>query len=191
VVHLRAGLILGPRENIDRLPWWLRRVARGGEFLAPGPADLPLQYVDARDLALFALDCLVAGRSGPVDTVSPPGHTTTGALLAACVLATGAAASPVWIEPRWLLDRGVQPWSELPVWIPREHAGYPMHSADTARAAEWGLRCRPVTATVRDTWRWLQSGVTPTVTTSLAGPVGMDPTREAALLAEWGSSPSL
>ncbi|MDX2650351.1 reductase, partial [Streptomyces sp. PA03-1a] len=32
----RAGLILGPYENIGRLPWWLTRVARGGPVLAPG-----------------------------------------------------------------------------------------------------------------------------------------------------------
>src|SRR5580704_12165239 len=30
----RPGLILGPRENIGRLPWWLRRVAKGGDVLA-------------------------------------------------------------------------------------------------------------------------------------------------------------
>ncbi len=40
-VLVRAGLILGPYENIGRLPWWLNRVARGGPVLAPGPRDLP------------------------------------------------------------------------------------------------------------------------------------------------------
>lgn len=33
---VRAGLILGPHENIGRLPWWLTRIARGGRLLAPG-----------------------------------------------------------------------------------------------------------------------------------------------------------
>ena len=33
VAHLRAGLILGPRENVGRLPWWLRRIARGRPLL--------------------------------------------------------------------------------------------------------------------------------------------------------------
>jgi 2'-hydroxyisoflavone reductase len=56
VVLVRAGLILGPRENVGRLPWWLRRIARGGDVLAPGPEDLGIQYVDARDLARLALD---------------------------------------------------------------------------------------------------------------------------------------
>src|SRR5580698_9606309 len=47
----RAGLILGPYEIVGRMPWWLRRMDRGGDVLAPGPADMPLQYVDCRDLA--------------------------------------------------------------------------------------------------------------------------------------------
>lgn len=34
---LRAGLILGPHEDIGRLPWWLSRIARGGEVLARDP----------------------------------------------------------------------------------------------------------------------------------------------------------
>ncbi len=54
-VLARAGLILGPYENVGRLPWWLTRMARGGPVLAPGPRDLPLQYVDVRDLAAWLL----------------------------------------------------------------------------------------------------------------------------------------
>lgn len=180
VVHLRAGLILGPRENIGRLPWWLRRIAKGGPFLAPGPADLPLQYVDVRDLAAFALDCLQAQRSGPVDTVSRPGYTTTGDLLATCVAATGANATATWVDAQWLLDRSVSPWTELPVWIPPQTEDYAMHCADTSRAADWGLRCRSVTETVSDTWRWVRE-----TDPAPRDGIGMDPARERALLAEW------
>ena len=57
----RAGLILGPHEDIGRLPWWLTRVARGGRVVAPGRPDRPLQYVDARDLAAW----LTAAGAGP------------------------------------------------------------------------------------------------------------------------------
>ena len=32
----RAGLILGPYEIVGRMPWWLRRMERGGDVLAPG-----------------------------------------------------------------------------------------------------------------------------------------------------------
>ena len=32
----RPGLILGPGEDIGRLPWWLARAAAGGRMVAPG-----------------------------------------------------------------------------------------------------------------------------------------------------------
>src|SRR5882724_2948503 len=52
---LRPGVVLGPREYVGRLPWWLRRVAAGGRVLAPGSPNRSIQPVDVRDLAAFAL----------------------------------------------------------------------------------------------------------------------------------------
>src|SRR5579862_7195516 len=72
-VFARPGLILGPRENIGRLPWWLRRIAAGGEVLAPEPHDLALQYVDARDLAAFVIETAL---NGAVNVLTVPGFTT-------------------------------------------------------------------------------------------------------------------
>ena len=89
---VRAGLILGPWENIGRLPWWLTRVARGGEVLAPGPPGLELQYIDVRDLAAWTLDAVEAGLHGPYGLVSPPGHTTMRELLETLVRVTGSGA---------------------------------------------------------------------------------------------------
>jgi nucleoside-diphosphate-sugar epimerase len=192
VVHLRAGLILGPRENVGRLPWWLDRISEGTDFLAPGPPELSLQYVDSRDLAEFALDALCDNRSGPVNTVSPPGAATTQELLSACVEVTGSRARPVWVDPQWLLDAGVEPWTELPIWVPREHEAYAMHCGDTSRAIAWGLRTRPLQQTVADTWAWLEqvdagSGTRPPAPVGRP-PVGMDPAREAELIAAWRST---
>ena len=52
---------------------------------------------------------------------------------------------------------GVQPWTQLPCWVPEggEFAGF--LESDTSRAAATGLRCRPVEETVADTWAWLQA----------------------------------
>ncbi|QLJ00760.1 NAD-dependent epimerase/dehydratase family protein [Streptomyces sp. NEAU-sy36] len=161
---VRAGLILGPYENVGRLPWWLDQVARGGPVLAPGPRDLPIQYVDARDLAEWLLGALERGLSGPYDMVSPPGHTTMGALLDACVAATGADARLCWAEPERILEAGIEPWTELPVWVPPGGETYDaVHRADVGRALATGLVCRPVSETVSDTWRWLTAigGVAP------------------------------
>ena len=70
---VRAGLILGPYENIGRLPWWLDRIARGGPVLAPGPRELPLQYVDVRDLAEWILGAVEAGAERGVQRHRPVG----------------------------------------------------------------------------------------------------------------------
>ncbi|TBL44200.1 reductase [Verrucosispora sp. SN26_14.1] len=185
----RAGLILGPGEDIGRLPWWLTRVARGGDVLAPGPADLPVQYVDVRDLAVFLLDAGAARLAGPVNVVDRPGHTTMGGLLAAAVTATGADASLRWVAPERLRDAGVSPWSELPVWLPPGHEYRWMQQIDVSRAYAAGFTGRPVSDTVTDTWEWLRRvGEVPARAGRPARePVGLDPTREAALLAEFGT----
>jgi nucleoside-diphosphate-sugar epimerase len=181
-LQVRAGLILGPYENIGRLPWWLTRIARGGPVLAPGPRDLPLQYVDARDLAAWVLDAAAAGLGGAYNLVSPPGHTTMGELLDACAAVTGGGAELRWTEPEAVLAAGIEPWTELPVWLPPGELYDTLHTADVSRALATGLRCRPVTETVADTWTWLRSlgGAAPRRPDR--PPVGLDPQKEAKAL---------
>ncbi|MEU9665880.1 NAD-dependent epimerase/dehydratase family protein [Streptomyces bobili] len=156
-VLVRAGLILGPYENVGRLPWWLTRTARGGPVLAPGPRELPLQYVDVRDLAEWILGAVEQGLSGPFNLISPQGHATMGELLEACVRVTGGPAELRWTAPQTVLDAGIEPWTQLPVWVPPGSDMHDaLHSADVSRAVATGLTCRPVAETVADTWRWLQ-----------------------------------
>lgn len=179
---LRAGLILGPGENVGRLPWWLERIARGGEVLAPGPRELPLQYIDARDLAAFTLDAVAAGRGGAYNLVSPPGHTTMGELLEECVRATGSDAVLRWAPPEAVLAAGIEPWSHLPVWMPPGEGHETMHGADVGKALAAGLVCRPVRETVADTWTWLRSLPGPPPHRPDRPPVGLPPTLERKAL---------
>ncbi|MEU6531952.1 SDR family oxidoreductase [Streptomyces sp. NPDC046928] len=154
---VRAGLILGPYENVGRLPWWLNRMARGGQVLAPGPRDLPLQYVDVRDLAQWILGAVEAGLSGPYNLMSPQGHSTMGEFLDACAAVAGPDADLRWVDPGVVLGAGIEPWTQLPVWVPPGSDLHDaLHAADVSRAVASGLRCRPVAETVADTWRWLQ-----------------------------------
>ncbi|MFD7070977.1 NAD-dependent epimerase/dehydratase family protein [Streptomyces sp. NPDC059913] len=178
----RAGLILGPGENIGRLPWWLGRIARGGPVLAPGGPDLDLQYIDARDLAGWLLDAARAGLHGPYNLVSRPGHTTMGRLLEACVRVTGSGAELRWVPEEAILAAGVEPWSDLPVWLPPGELYDTLHRGDVERAHAAGLRCRPVEETVADTWTWLEKlgGRAPQRPDRPA--VGLDPEVEARLL---------
>ncbi|MEU8887665.1 NAD-dependent epimerase/dehydratase family protein [Streptomyces sp. NPDC048442] len=186
-VLVRAGLILGPGENIGRLPWWLNRVARGGPVLAPGPYDLPLQYIDARDMAVWMLDAVEAGLAGPYHLVSPQGHTTMGELLESCVRTIGSTTAELrWVEPELILSHGVEPWLHLPVWVPPGEVHDMVHRVDVSKALATGLSCRPVADTVADTWAWLNTlgGVAPQ--RSDRPVVGLDPEIEAKVLAAQG-----
>ncbi|WP_326642216.1 NAD-dependent epimerase/dehydratase family protein [Streptosporangium sp. NBC_01755] len=179
---IQPGLILGPYENVGRLPWWLDRISRGGRVLAPGDPDRAMQLIDARDIAAFVLTHAEAGTADRFLTSGVRGNITYGGWLAECRAATGSDAEFVWVDDRFLLDREVSPWSEFPVWTPGgpEFAGVWLPSSAKAIAA--GLTCRPVAETVRDTWAWL--GEVPPGERAFRGH-GIDPEKEAGILAEW------
>lgn len=178
----RPGLILGPYENIGRLPFWLRRIARGGTVPAPGPADLPLQYIDARDLAQWTLDAVERRLAGPYNVVSPAGHATMGEVLSACVEVTGSDATLHWLTPAAVAASGVQAWTELPLWLAPGPDHDALHRGDVSKVVAAGLRCRPVRETVADTWDWLQRVGDPPQRPDRPTP-GYTPVQEAALLA--------
>ena len=184
----RAGTILGPYENVGRLTWWLRRMARGGEVLCPGPPDLPIQFIDARDLAAFVIDGATAGHSGPFNLVCRRGQATMGALLEACATIAGAADTRLtWVAPDAIAAAGIEPWTELPVWLPDDHEYAGMHDANVERAHAAGLHCRPLTDTVRDTWAWLSGLAAPPPLRGGAMPAGLAPDREREVLRTWAA----
>lgn len=179
----RPGLILGPHEDVGRLPWWLARMARGGEVMCPGPADLPLQYVDARDLAAFVLDAAMAGHHGPFNTVGRRGAATMGSLLEACRAVAGAAGTRLtWVAPEAIAAAGIEPWIELPIWLPPDHEFAAMHDANVERAHGAGLRARPLDDTVADTWRWLAALDGPPSLRADLPRLGVAPAREQEVL---------
>lgn len=181
----RAGLILGPYENVGRLPWWLTRIAAGGEVLAPGPPDLGLQHVDVRDLARFVLDAPLAGHSGAFNVVSRRGHASTESLLEACRAVTAGDVRLTWVDPEFVVGAGIEPWTELPIWLPPDHEYRGMHTANVERAHAAGLRCRPVSETVADTWAWMSAMDGPPALREDRPRPGLDPAREREVLAAW------
>lgn len=106
--------------------------------------------IDVRDLSAFVLD-RVEALAGGLHNVVPDGpNTTMGELVDNAVLATGSGATPVWMDEGFLFSQGVQPWAELPLWIPAmpDTAGFWAVSGASAKAA--GLRTRPFGESVRD-----------------------------------------
>jgi 2'-hydroxyisoflavone reductase len=164
---VRPGLIVGPNDPTDRFTYWARRAERGGAILAP-PADTPVQVIDVRDLAGWMVGMVERGETGAYNAVTPPGVHTFRSMLEAC-----GARDVAWVDEAWLLAEGVEPWRDLPVWIP---AGDPdmrwFQRADVSRAVGAGLTFRPLAQTARDTPDW-------------TGGAGLTPEREAELLAAW------
>ncbi|MFF4988491.1 NAD-dependent epimerase/dehydratase family protein [Streptosporangium saharense] len=179
----RAGLVLGPYENIGRLPWWLRRVERGGRVLAPGRPGRPLQYIDARDIAVWMLGAAQRGVGGAFNTVSHPGHATMGELLDEIIRVTGSDAELVWAPDEVIAEAEIAAWTELPVWLPEGGEEEGLHDGNVSAAHAAGLVCRPVRETVADTWAWLQAEGDPALRTDRPS-VGLDPAKEAKVLAD-------
>jgi 2'-hydroxyisoflavone reductase len=184
VASVRAGLICGPNDNVFRLPWWVRRMAAGGDVVAPGDPDRTVQLVDARDLAAWMLDLAEQRVAGAFNGTAPAGVTTMGEVLGAAVAATGSGARLHWIADDVLVAHEVAAWDELPLWIPMADAAGTW-AIGTARAQAAGLRCRPVTDTVADVWSWLRDGGEAQLTDWRADvrPRGLSAEREAELLA--------
>lgn len=154
VMVIRPGLIVGPHDPTDRFTYWVRRMAEGGEVLAPeSPGAARTQIVDAADLADWIVASAAAGRTGTYNAVAPAVPLAR-VLDAAC--GGGAEAGPdaeiVWVPWEFLEAEGVAPWSDLPAWVPAPMAGG--LAANGAKAADAGLRSRPVEAVVADLAAW-------------------------------------
>ena len=154
----RAGLIVGPHDPTERFTYWPRRLAEGGDVLAPGDPGAPTQFVDARDLGAWLVHAAATRAGGIFNATGPAEPLTFGRALERIAAAVGSDARLVWTEEQRILDAGVQPWMELPLWLPGTDADGLMR-ADIARALAAGLAFRPLEETARDTLAWsLEAG---------------------------------
>ena len=182
---LRPGVVLGPHEDLGRLPEYLRRAEGGRPCVLGGDPQQGVQYVDVRDLADFVLGCAETGLPGQYDVVTEPGAYTWGDFAAAVAHATGG--SPVFVPDERLLAAGVTPWSGLPLWIPPAPENENLWSVDPAAAFDHGFSPRPLRDTVADTWTWLQEQGRAWKPTSRAAVEGLDAGVERALLEAAGA----
>ncbi|MFG1707942.1 NAD-dependent epimerase/dehydratase family protein [Nonomuraea sp. M3C6] len=188
VLIVQPGLILGPHEDVARLPWWLTRISRGGPVLAPGDPGAPMQLVDARDVAIFTLDQAERGTSDRFMVTGPAGNATYGEWLGLCKEVTGSDAEFVWVDDQFLVDQGAGTFVELPLWGgPPSAVTGNFWSVPTAKAEAAGLRTRAVAETVRDTWAWLREIPEDRRNYGAKTPHGMAPEKEAAILAAWAA----
>jgi 2'-hydroxyisoflavone reductase len=177
---LRPGLIAGRWDPTGRFTYWCERLLRGGSVLVPAPPNRHVQFVDAADVARFAQWLLAREAFGIFNVVGPRRPTVMAEFLGEAAAVARERGAPeadyVWAEETLLTERGVEPWTQMPLWAPGpETSGFLAISNASAIAA--GLELRPIGETVRAVLDW-------TIAERPPNPAGIDSEREAELLAQ-------
>jgi 2'-hydroxyisoflavone reductase len=175
---VRAGLIVGPYDQSDRFTYWPQRIQKGGAVLAPGRPERRVQFIDVRDLCQWIVYAMKHHISGTFNVSGPSFHLSMMQFLQSCVDEIKSNATLVWRSDDVLLNVGISPWVEMPLWIPDSMADMRYFTeVDCGKAFQNGLQCRPLDETIRDTLAWHNArGV---VTTLRAG---LDPAKEKTIL---------
>ncbi|NOK17523.1 NAD-dependent epimerase/dehydratase family protein [Corallococcus carmarthensis] len=181
-LNIRPGLIVGPDDGSDRFTYWPLRVAKGGEVLAPGDGEDPVQVIDARDLAAFIIRNVerrtmgIFNVTGPVQTMKMKG------MLEDIQKVTGGDARFTWVDATFLDQQKVTSFGDMPGWVPRAGPEGGLGAVSIARATQAGLATRPLTDTVRDTLTWFRA-LPPDRQEKLRA--GLSAEREKEVLAAW------
>jgi 2'-hydroxyisoflavone reductase len=177
VLNVRPGLICGPYDPTDRFTYWPRRISAGGEVLAPDRPERRVQFIDVRDLAAWIVEMSAEQRTGTYNATGPGYELQMGRLLEECAAVSGSDAEFVWASEGFLEENGVEPFTDLPLWVPREYVG--VLAVDCGKAIAVGLTFRPASETIRDVLEWDSKRAE----VDLAA--GLKPESERELLSAW------
>lgn len=179
---VRPGLIVGPPDKSDRFTYWVSRLDRGGDVLAPGAPDDPIMIIDVRDLAEWLVHLAIERTPGVFNAIGPDRTLTIGELLETCNEAAGKDAKLVWASEEFLAEQGVAPWTDLPVWLPPSPPMSGFHRRSISAALAAGLKFRPLEDTVKTTLDWWR---TLPEERRARTRVGLTAEREKAVLEAW------
>lgn len=147
---IRPGLIIGRYDPTGRFSYWPQRFRKGGRILVPARENAPTQFIDAHDIAEWVLDLCAAKTGGAFNATGPIEATTIGAVLNRLMELAPAGTELVPLSDEVLLEHGVGPWMELPLWLPESANSDGMMKADLSGPRAAGLRTRPLEETLSD-----------------------------------------
>jgi 2'-hydroxyisoflavone reductase len=160
-LNIRPGLIVGPHDPTDRFTYWPWRVSQGGDILAPGRPEHGTQFIDVRDLADWTIRMVEAEAMGIFNATGPQTPMTMGTLLEASREASGLTRDEArlhWVSEAFLLENKVEPWSELPLYLPDSDPAYAgMDKVSIEKALRAGLIFRSLEDTLRATLDWVKT----------------------------------
>jgi 2'-hydroxyisoflavone reductase len=171
---VRPGYIIGPYDHTGRFPWWAHRAARGGEMIVPASMAREFQAIDTRDLADFLLIRARSALTGVFNATGPVPAVTMLDLVEAAASESDTDLNVEVIDDAFLTAQGIE--NELPLWAD-DPDWVAWARVDVSRAIGAGLTFRPIEETVAATLAH----------TEVVPGVGLEPEREAELLAAWHS----
>lgn len=186
-IIVRPAVIVGPGDESDRFTYWVDRIDRGGEVLAPNDPRDPTQFIDVRDLTEWMIHLLENTEQGTYNATGPAAPLSMAELLYGIRAITTARVSFTWVDAAFLAANRVRAFSDLPLWQPPvgRTAGFMRMSAERARSK--GLTYRPLAVTAKETldwWKTLPAGRRAKLE------AGLTSDREAELLRAWHAQKS-
>lgn len=185
-LNIRPGLIVGPFDPTGRFTYWPVRLARGGEVLAPDDPAGAVQFIDVRDLASWIVQATEQDTGGVFNATGPAQPLSFETFLHEAARAVEAQCRFTWVAAPFLQTKGVQPWTELPLWVDDAPG---LNRTNVTRAIGAGLTFTPLAKTVVDTLAWAQEHVRMHGSESL-GSAGLRAEKEAGVLAAWAQRSS-
>ena len=177
---VRPTYIVGPGDTTDRFPYWPVRFAKGGEILAPGRREDPVQFIDVRDLAEFMVKVVESRKGGVFNASGPKSVMTAPQFYEAARAALKPDAKLTFVDDYAFLE--AHKIEESVPWVMLKGNDYGHMSTKNDKAVAAGLGFRPVAETLRDTLAWW-----PTVAEERrARPrFAITPEQEEKALADW------
>ena len=151
---IRPGLIVGPLDVSDRFTYWPYRIDKGGEVLAPGDGNDPVQIIDARDIAEWTIRMAENRTLGTFNATGPVKPLTMAEMLYGIKAVTTSDAQFTWVPADFLKDQKIRAWSNMPVWEPDGPDNGAFSRRSIAKALAAGLTFRPLAVTAKDTLDW-------------------------------------
>ena len=188
---IRPTWVVGPGDTNHLWGYWVMRVQDGGEVLAPGAPDGPIQWIDVRDIAAFVNLRAEEQVGGTYHLVAPPMRMDE--MLYGIRSLTADDVSLRWVHEDFLWEQGTQPWVDYPLWWPaRNDYGQPVFGGikggegsallDGRHAWAAGLNRRPLADTAQATLEWYVEEVGGW---DYERRPGLTREREAEILAAW------
>lgn len=145
---VRPTYVVGPGDHTDRFTYWVERVNRGGDVLAPAGPEREAQWVDARDLCPWVITLAENDTPGIFNAAGPSSKVDRGGLMWGLRALTAEPVRLHWPGDDLLEELGI----DQPM-MGRENS---FHFANEASLAT-GLTYRSLADTAEGTLAWWQS----------------------------------